>query len=209
MRDDDALVVGILAAVLLTARPVVDLGPGWVWPVPPLAVGSDAYRPVISDGLGTPRPGGRVHAGVDVMYRRKSSTDRPEYASGSTDGSPHHFAPRHTPILAARDGVVWSVRETPRGFAVVVSHGKPWASFYTHLETVGLPLHAGGKSSATGKPTRVKAGDIIGTMGFDPMDGSKLRHLHFEVWRDGAGAGHEVDPAPSMAKWSTVPWSMS
>jgi len=212
VRDDEVLGLGLAVALLVTSRKVVDLGPGWVWPVPALSVAGERavnYAPVISDGLGSHRPGGRIHAGVDVMYRRRSLADRPEYKQGSNSGSEWHFAPRHTPIMAVRDGTVWSVRKTTRGWAVVLGHEKPWATFYTHLETTGLPLHARGVNVATGKPTNVKAGDIIGTMGFDPLDKSKLRHLHMELWRNGSGAGHEVDPAPSMAKWPVVPWALT
>ena len=211
VRDEDAIMLGLLGVVLLTSRrrpPVVDPGPGWLWPVPGIHAGAVYYPPTVSDGIGTPRPGGRLHAGVDVMYRRKTVDDRPELPSGTAGGSPWHFAPADVPVVAARAGKVWSVKATPRGIAVVLDHGKPWASFYQHLASTVLPEHAGGLNVATGKPTLLKQGDIIGAMGGDPLDDAKLRHLHFEIWRGGAGPGYEIDPAAAMRQWATVPWTM-
>jgi len=207
MRDEDTLLLVALGVLLVSGKsyPAPDLGPGWVWPIPPLDAGGVLYKPTVSDGLGTARPGGRIHEGVDVMYRRRQLGDQPGWRAGSSDGTPHYFAPPMTPILAARAGAVWSVKRTARGWSVVIDHGKPWASFYQHLESTGLPEHAGGKNVATGKPTLVHAGDILGVMGWDPLDAAKLRHLHFEVW-DGAPTS-PVNPEPSMRHWSTVPWA--
>ena len=139
------------------------------------------------------------------MYRRKSIADRPEYRAGTSDGSTMYFAPPNTPILAAKDGRVWSVQKTPRGWAVVIDHGKPWATFYQHLERVDLEPHAHGKSQS-GIATTVKAGDMIGTMGFDPLDSAKLRHLHFAPWYEGHGDSAVVDPAGEIANWRREQW---
>jgi murein DD-endopeptidase MepM/ murein hydrolase activator NlpD len=82
---------------------------------------------------------------------------------------------------------------------VVIDHGKPWASMYQHLATSLLPAHARGLNVATGKATLVRQGDVLGTMGADPMQGARaFRHLHFETWRE----GRPVDPASAMMTWA-------
>jgi murein DD-endopeptidase MepM/ murein hydrolase activator NlpD len=203
MRDDDALLLLLLGAAVMGGP---SWGDGWVWPVAPLLrPGGRFYRPVITDGWGSARGSG-IHRGVDVMFRRASSSDASDFRAGTSDGTKLFFAPRHTPVIAARAGRVWSVGPTPNGVAVVIDHGKPWSTFYTHLESSLLPSHAGGVSVATKKETIVKAGDIIGWMGFSPIDPQRIRHLHFEVWHGGA-SDHATDPAAAMTRWPAVAWT--
>jgi murein DD-endopeptidase MepM/ murein hydrolase activator NlpD len=180
-------------------------GDGWVWPVPPMRIpkGGVLYDPVISQEFRE-----SDHNGVDIMYQRKSAHDQPQYAPGSPDGNERFFAPRLVPILAARAGRVWSVSKGARGWAVVLDHSAPFATFYQHLETPALPVHAKGVNTAAGSVTHVKAGDIIGFMGFSPEDPERLRHLHFEVWHGGA-ANHAVDPVEAMRKWPRVVWAFT
>ena len=189
-------------------RRVSDWGAGWMWPVPTLKMGGHSYEAVITDGVGSPR-GGELHHGVDIMYRRRNPADRPEYTTktvnGVRNGSPMHFAPPGTPIVAARDGKVWSVGNTPHGWSVVIDHGKPFATYYTHLSSAVLPAHASGRNTVTGTETHVKAGDIIGWMGASPLDGEHLRHLHFEVWHGGT-TNEAIDPAPEMPTWQRPTW---
>lgn len=198
--------VVVAAATLAFLRRRVEWGAGWVWPVPSFrAKDGTVYDAVISSGIGTPRGAG-LHRGVDVMYRRRSRSDRPEYKPKTSDGSPMHFAPPLTPVVAARDGVIWSASKTPRGWSVVIDHGKPFATYYTHLDHLAWPdAFANGRSVATGARKRVKAGDVIGSMGADPQDKAKLRHLHFAVWHGGTDS-HAVDPEPAMREWARVPW---
>jgi len=154
----------------------------------PVQIGGATYRGVVTDGWGTKRGNG-IHRGADIMYRRLTRTDRPEYAPGSTAGTPLFFAPQHSLILSARDGTVWSVKVTPRGVAIIIDHGKPWSTFYTHLEY------------ATVTPGQVvRAGDVIGGMGFDPLDKQRLRHLHFEAHYGGSFES-AVDVAAVMEQW--------
>jgi murein DD-endopeptidase MepM/ murein hydrolase activator NlpD len=47
--------------------------------------------------------------------------------------------PPGTLVLAASDGEVWSAGWTPRGYSVVLSHGAPWATYYTHLASLVAP----------------------------------------------------------------------
>lgn len=162
----------------------------WVWPV----AAWNGRAPVISDGYGSRRPDGRQHEGVDIMYRR---TPGDPFPVGTPNGSKAFVMPDGVPVLAARDGVVWSAMKTPRGFAVVIDHGKPFATFYTHLERLLVQPTARAQSQE-----RVRAGQPIGIIGFDPLDPAKLRHLHFEVWESGPRA--KIDPALAMRAWRVV-----
>jgi len=200
-------VIGFLALALMAIRRRVDWGAPslWVWPVPSMVIGGVRYDAVISDGVGTDRPDGASHRGVDIMYRRRSARDLPQYPT--SDGhSPGHVAPPFTPVLAARAGTIWSVAYTPRGWTVVISHdGSTFATYYTHMQSVAFPAHRKGVNLATGQPTVIGRGDYIGAVGWDPMDKSKTRHLHFAVWAGGPES-HAVDPEPAMKTWPRAAW---
>lgn len=100
--------------------------------------------------------------------------------------------------VAASDGVIWSARWTPRGFAVVIDHGpRKIATFYTHLSELFVTPTQRAKSGQ-----RVHAGQPLGIIGFDPRDGQRLKHLHFEVWL--GGPNDAIDPAPLMKSWDYV-----
>jgi murein DD-endopeptidase MepM/ murein hydrolase activator NlpD len=103
------------------------------------------------------------------------------------------------PVLAVRDAKVWSAGMTPRGYSVVLDHGPPWASYYTHLSEMFVQPTQRGQSGQ-----RVRAGDVIGHVGADPLDGDGLMHLHFELWYRGAREA-AIDPAPLMATWVVAP----
>jgi hypothetical protein len=175
-----------------------------VWPVPRW----NGYAPACSDGYGSMRSdgkGGQVkHLGVDVMFPRRSTTDQLDrYPPHSRNGSRNHFMPDAVSVLAVRDAKVWSAGRTPRGYTVVLDHGAPWASYYTHLSEMFVTPTQRGQSGQ-----RVRAGDVIGHVGADPLDGEGLMHLHFELWYRGA---HEaaIDPAPLMRTWLIAPASVS
>ena len=163
----------------------------WVWPVPRW----NGRAPVISDGFGSPRPGGIRHGGVDVMFARVP-TDT--WRAGTPNGSAHNVMPNALVAVAASDGVVWSAMQTPRGFAVVIDHGPAKiATFYTHLEKLLIKPTANGASAE-----RVRAGQPIGVIGADPLDAEHLKHLHFEIWL--GGPNDRIDPAPVMRGWEVV-----
>lgn len=198
MKKDDAIMLAIVALVVLLRRKI-EWGTGWVWPVPSMKWRGRIYPAVISqeshDG----------HNGVDIMYRRRlDDGSLPEFPPGTSGGSPHHFAPLSVPVVAARDGQVWSVDKSPRGCEVVINHGKPFATYYQHLSSTVLGPHKRGVSTLTGQPTTVRAGQPIGIMGGDPIEPTHLRHLHFEVWHEG-GADHAVSPDDAMQSWSRPP----
>ena len=217
MRDDEAVWLAVGVGVVLVMRGSgPEWGGGWVWPVPTLVLPDAQYPAVVSDGFGPgKRDGGkRAHAGVDVMYKRRTLVDQvAPYPPGTRLGSTRFFAPTGTPILAARDARVWSVKKTPRGIAVVLDHGKPWATFYTHLASTALDEHEDGKrverAGLVGRrrtdPQLVMAGEVIGTMGHDPT-GNAPTHLHFECWYKGAGSDAAVDPEKAMARWRRQEW---
>jgi len=167
---------------------------GWVWPLPRWK----GRAPVISDGWGSPRDGGaRHHMGADLMYRRAHLA---ELVAPFPPVSPHstwHFVPDGTVALAAADGTIWSAGKTALGYSVVLSHGKPWATYYTHLSALFLPETARGAGSY-----RVQAGQPIGIVGVD-LTNPKVRHLHFEIWRGGNHTA-AVDPAPILRRLAVV-----
>lgn len=156
-------------------------------------------RPVVSDGWGSPRDGGRRrHRGVDVMFRRRT---RDEYGTLFPPRAPHstwHFLPPGTLVLAASDADVWSAGWTPHGYAVVLSHGAPWATCYRHLASLRVAETRRGASRE-----RVRAGQPLGYVGVDPTDPNGVAHLHFELWF-GGGASAAVDPAPYLRRWPAI-----
>jgi murein DD-endopeptidase MepM/ murein hydrolase activator NlpD len=226
MRDADAgsvvlpvMLVGGTVVALAAIRPrnvATDVAGGrastedpgtrgiWVWPLPRW----NGYEPRISSGFGTSRTNAQgeqvTHQGVDIMYRRSNLADqRDRYPPRTTHGSRNHFMPDAIPVLAVTDAKVWSAGLTPRGYTVVLDHGPPWASYYTHLAEMFVQPTTRGQSGQ-----RVRAGDIIGHVGADPLDGQRLKHLHLELWYRGARES-AIDPEPLMSTWLIAPASMS
>jgi len=202
MRDDDTglIVLGIGALLLMTGKkqiPPSELpwGEGWHWPIPDLIIGDDHYPAVISQEFHAP-----AHYGVDLMYKRKSLTDHVTDVPAGKGGTTAFWAPDGVHVVAAHDARVWSVDKGPRGISVVLDHGNPWATFYTHLSSTPLAPHQSGfpGGDKTKPQTVVKAGDVIGIMGIDPMDAGKVRHLHFVPWYKGYGDSAAVDPGAQM-----------
>jgi murein DD-endopeptidase MepM/ murein hydrolase activator NlpD len=162
-----------------------------LWPVPLFG----AYKPAVSDGFGSPRPGTKEgkHLGVDIMYARTSPTDHAaEYPPHTPNGAPWSFMPDGTYALAAGPGVVTFAGEQPRGMTVAIQHAGHAVTFYTHMEQL-----------LVGKGAQVIAGQPIGVIGADPLDAEKLKHLHFELWPTSARAS-AIDPAPIMKGWGYV-----
>ena len=166
------------------------IGMAWVHPVPSLdgrlAVISNEFRARDSvEGKA------RKHLGVDLMYRRRDARDlTAAFPAGTPGGTTLFFMPENVPALAAAAGIVGSAGMTPVGNAVVVQHANGWATYYAHLAT--LAVHKG---------AAVTAGQTLGTIGASPKDTERLRHLHFEIWKDGLRR-RVVDPDPYLAAWS-------
>lgn len=174
MKRDDVIALAVLGAVVLKrGGDPVQWGAGWWFPVPDVRMpDGHTYRSQVSHEFEA------GHPGVDILYKRNGQW----------------FAPVGTPITSARAGTVWSVTKSPRGWSIVIDHGKPFATFYQHLETPGV---------SKGQP--VIAGQMLGTMGIDPLDKARVRHLHFAVWYKGAGDGASVDPMAVIDKWRRPP----
>ena len=165
----------------------------WVFPVPSLG----DRKAEISDGWGSPRilPDGTqiTHLGADIMFRRRSSRDLiAVYKPGTVNGEKWYFMPDSVPALAASAGVVQFAARTPVGSTVVVRHPTGWATYYTHMASLAV---------STGDV--VAAGQPIGIIGGNPADSVHLKHLHFELWKNGTRAG-VLDPKPYLDTWPHV-----
>ncbi|MBE7448594.1 MAG: M23 family metallopeptidase [Kofleriaceae bacterium] len=192
-RDDDLPMVAPAAPpAAAPSRP-----PGrWIFPVPRWH-GRD---PEVSDGWGSPRVGGNrggVHRGVDIMFRRRHRGELADIFPPRAPGmpSPHtrgYFLPPGTLVLAAANGEVWSAGWTPTGYSVVISHGAPWATYYTHLASLRV-----GETRRGASRERVRAGQPLGVVGASPRDARGVAHLHFEMWHGGNGNA-AIDPAPHL-----------
>jgi len=175
-------------------------GPGWRWPIPDIVLDGVAYPAVISQEFHAP-----AHMGVDLMYHRRSIDDQVAKWGPGKGGTTQFFCPDGVDVIACRDARIWSVDKGPRGISIVLDHGSPWATFYTHLSSTMFPPHQSGfpGGDRTKTPTTVRAGDSIGKIGIDPLDGSKVRHLHFVPWYNGHGDSAAVDPgAEMMMHWA-------
>ena len=91
------------------------------------------------------------------------------------------FAPRGTPVIAAKAGVIRRVEETGIGGRVVwLTDDTGNRLYYAHLQT-----------QTVSRGQRVEQGDTLGTVGNTGNARTTPPHLHFGVYRSGQGA---VDP---------------
>lgn len=157
----------------------------WHWPMPDIVVSDQRIAVQVSQEW-RPLTHAKPHLGVDIMYKQ-------------TDGT-GWWCPIGVPIQAARTGTLWSVNLAPRGWTIVIDHGPPWATFYTHLETVDEDILNGGKGY------QIYAGQMLGTCGYDPLDARKVRHLHFATWYNGSGDKASIDPRAAMQHWPRSTW---
>ena len=94
---------------------------------------------------------------------------------------------RGSRLFAIEDGVIDRTKRQSNGALQIVMRGRSGAKFYYgHMDEV---LVKGGQ--------RVKAGDVIGTMGDSGSPGAV--HLHFEYWRSG-GESDAVDAEPLITR---------
>jgi murein DD-endopeptidase MepM/ murein hydrolase activator NlpD len=131
----------------------ITLGPSLSFPV----AGKKAY---IGSVWGDNRDGGkRAHEGVDI------------------------FAPKHTPALAAADGIIVGVREGGLGGKTVLLRpdGQNLSLYYAHLDE--QLVHEG---------QLVKKGDTVGLVGNTGNARYTPSHLHFGIY----GIGGAIDPFP-------------
>lgn len=166
----------------------------WMFPLPAWR----DYAPTRSQEYRAPLDQSRAHHGVDLMYARKPGGADQMWPSGNRGGKSYgnakFFCPDGIYACAARDGTLWQVGTGGHGKYVVVDHGRPFATYYTHLSSVLFPELARGAQGI-----RVKAGQPLGVVGYSPLDASRMMHLHFAIWYRG-GASHHIDPWPLLER---------
>lgn len=119
--------------------------------------------------FGAGRDGGaRSHAGVDI------------------------FAPRGTPVLAAIDGRIASLRPNKLGGNVIwlADDERKQSLYYAHLDR-----------QAVQEGQLVQTGDTIGFVGNTGNARTTAPHLHFGIYRRGEGA---IDPWPYVRRNTTT-----
>jgi len=103
------------------------------------------------------------------------------------------FAKRGTPAVAAVNGYITRVNETPRGGRVVwladTEHGQHL--YYAHLD-----------QQLVQPGQQVKIGDTLGLVGNTGNARTTPPHLHFGIYRGGRGA---VDPFPFVRRADELP----
>lgn len=96
------------------------------------------------------------------------------------------FARRGTPVVASVSGVVEHVSGAVAGLAFYL-HGDDGNTYYgAHL------------GSVTGRPRRVRAGEVLGTVGTSGNAERTPPHLHFEIK---PGGGAPVNSFPTLREW--------
>ena len=193
----DGLIIALALALVVLGRrrnePSGEWPSGWTWPVPDLVVKGVRWPSEISQEYRDTAT--HAHLGVDIMFRSPSPPPTYSVPNGV-----------EVPIVAARAGTLWSVSLSPRGWQVVIDHGPPWATYYQHLSSIDPVLVAASAAGQTGEarsaaPLQLAAGQRLGVMGYDPLDGNRVVHLHFAVWYGGAGDSASIDPRKAMSKW--------
>lgn len=101
------------------------------------------------------------------------------------------FASRGTPVIAAFDGVITTVRENTSigGNSVHLTAPDGTYLYYAHLDGFGPGIREG---------TLVDAGDVLGYVGDSGNARGTPPHLHIEVHPDG---GEAVPPLPYLDQW--------
>lgn len=162
---DDTCIVRIQPELLSSGGYTITIstGPSLAFPVP------SEDRPRVGSFWGDSRDAGaRKHEGLDI------------------------FGKFRTPVVAAAEGYVTSVREGGIGGKVVFLRpaDKNYTLYYAHLD-----------SQIVQEGQTVKTGDIVGLMGNTGNAKYTPTHLHFGIYTN-SGA---VDPLPFISKISTPP----
>ena len=160
-----------IGAILLTTIPGAAR---WLWPLPMLG----NHAPIVAQRANLDDV---PHSGAVLMYRQPES-----------DGyGPRFGVPDGTPALAAASGVIRFAGATPAGLAVIIDHPAGASTHYAPLAALAVDAVRG---------ARVTVGQPIGTVGHDPDDPDRARHLRFSIWRHGTRSS-AIDPAPLLATW--------
>ncbi len=125
-----------------------------------------------------------------ATYHCEGTYSNSDYiASGS---SAHHgndfFAAYQTPIVAVTDGVVAKAGwDAGLGYRVAIHDACGWEYDAGHLDQIADGIVVG---------ARVRAGDVIGTMGSSGGRSGGVVHLHFNIHDAALAWSNDVDPFP-------------
>ena len=136
--------------------------------------------------------------GASVAYggyleRRNLYTDKPAFSNTQSPRNIHlgvdFWAPAGTKVVAPQDGIVHSLKNNDSrgdyGPTVILQHQgdtNTWYTLYGHLSLETLDMFQTGQ--------KVKAGEVVGTLGTPEINVNYAPHLHFQViWDIGSYKG--------------------
>ena len=136
--------------------------------IPVEGADEDDLRDTFADARGS----GRAHEALDIM------------------------APRHTPVLAADDGVIAKLFNSQGGGGITIYQFDPtetYCYYYAHLDRYASGLKEG---------QRVRRGDVIAYVGSTGNASPDAPHLHFAIFRLGLERqwwkGEPINPYPVL-----------
>jgi murein DD-endopeptidase MepM/ murein hydrolase activator NlpD len=136
--------------------------------IPVEGADEDDLRDTFADARGS----GRAHEALDLM------------------------APRHTPVLAADDGVIAKLFNSQGGGGITIYQFDPtetYCYYYAHLDRYAPGLKEG---------QRVRRGDVIAFVGSTGNASADAPHLHFAIFRMGPERqwwkGEPINPYPVL-----------
>ena len=168
---------------------VVESAPVTEFVMPPGARGSEAEARLLHE-----RPLMVPVAGVQPLQLRDTFSEK--RGGGRTHRALDILAPRGTPVLAADEGLVLSVRENRLGGRVVfmLDPARRLVYYYAHLDRWADGLAEG---------QVLEKGDVIGYVGTTGNAPRDTPHLHFQVMRLDDPKRHwdgsPLDPRPFFA----------
>ncbi len=108
------------------------------------------------------------------------SSLRDDFLAARSGGRRHHaidiMAPRLTPVLAADNGTILSLRSNTLGGLIVylLDEAERFVYYYAHMDSFREGLRTG---------ERVRAGDVIGYVGNTGNASGTVPHLHLQIMR--------------------------
>jgi murein DD-endopeptidase MepM/ murein hydrolase activator NlpD len=105
---------------------------------------------------------------------------------------------RFVPVFAAHDGAIVFAAKATTGYSLSIDHAGGWSTHYGDLEHM---LTLSTDRFRNRRKERVRAGDIIGYSGRDPV------RVSFEIWRTTDDGREPVAPAEHLRQFLVLPWS--